>query len=88
MRPELERLLRKSYDYTNKYGSDEQKSDIIGIIAQTVRYASELDDLLNGVKDIRQHSHHPVENLKQSVIDGRRAIGQICREVVISNKSK
>ena len=61
--------------------SEVLKDDMAGIVSQTAQCAGELNDMFAGVRHQKDHSHHPVNELTNGVVDGILTIGKIRAEI-------
>lgn len=52
-----------------------------GVVAQTAQSAGELNDMFAGMRHQKDHAHHPVGELTNSVVDGIVTITKIRAEI-------
>ena len=52
----LERIMDAGLQHVETKGTDVQKADMAGVVAQTARSAGELDDRFSGTRDPHTHT--------------------------------
>ena len=78
----LHRFLRYSLKLAKASGDDDQKASMQLFIALAARCGNELADLKSGVRQHRNHPHHPIFALEKSLENGKRRIGLLDAEIL------
>lgn len=77
----FEIFKRKNINYSEIHGTEEQKDDMVGLVAILQQMMGELGDILGGRRKMKDNPHHPIPDLTNGIVTNIDAIQKLRKEI-------